>query len=401
MTSQPSVFGRAAEAGGGQGVAGEPGTILFEGEPGVPLMPPHGVRVLVADDDPAVRRALQRILTRGGFEVVIADDVGPALTAAQAAPPELALVDLSMPTSGLELVRQLKAAFGEAIHVAVLSGVTSDEVQDRCIEAGADEYLVKSVSAATLCRHLVAAARKQRAFVESRRARDHAERLHAYGAEAASLLAHDLNNSLATAVLEVELLAHELHLDGPQRESLAGTRYALQRMTALVSNFVDIARFEEECLHPDLREVVVRELVDAVMRTHRQAAPAATFRVDCPAELIGLFDRALIERVLHNLVGNAARHTPAGGEIHLTATTVESPGHTGGVAIMVHNSGPAVEPALAARLFSKYARGRTGRRGMGLYFCRLVCETHGGSVTLHNGAGGPTFRIDLPGRATG
>src|SRR6185295_10022698 len=85
------------------------------------LNAPSGVRILVVDDDPRVRRIVATAMARVGFHVFAADD-GPALSIAKHTPPDLAIVDFNMPTSGLEVVRNLKRLHGAAIWVVVLSG---------------------------------------------------------------------------------------------------------------------------------------------------------------------------------------------------------------------------------------------------------------------------------------
>ena len=66
------------------------------------------------------------------------------------------------------------------------------------------------------------------------------------------------------------------------------------------------------------------------------------------------------------------------------------------IEIAVHNTGPHVPPALASKLFGKYAQGKDGQRGLGLYFCRLACEAHGGSVRYEATPDGPMFVLSLP-----
>src|SRR5262245_52751879 len=75
---------------------------------------PQGVRVLVVDDDPRVRRIVVSTLVRVGFHVVAADDGTPAIAVAEANPPDVAVVDLGMPTSGYEVVRRIKQLYGAA-----------------------------------------------------------------------------------------------------------------------------------------------------------------------------------------------------------------------------------------------------------------------------------------------
>ncbi|HVV83347.1 MAG TPA: response regulator [Kofleriaceae bacterium] len=359
---------------------------------------PAGVRVLVADDDPRIVRAIASTLTRIGFDVRVANDGAPAMVMAEQSPPDLAIIDLGMPTGGNEVVRRLKELFGTAIHVQILSGTDEEEARLAAFDAGADGFLTKPISMKELQRRLVAAARSQRAYIEARQAREQADRLLAWGTEAAALLAHDLNNGLAVALSNMSYLSQVLTVTDDQGQALASTLRALKRMSGLVANFVDVSRFEDEALKPRPGVVRVRELMLEVMAVHAPSIGRdVRHAVTCDPELLGHFDEALVARVLHNLVGNAARYCHAGGMIRLTATgrpTIADEPPT--LDITVENTGPHIAPHLADKLFGKYALGKGGQRGLGLYFCRLACEAHGGTIRYVATPDGPSFVLTLP-----
>jgi two-component system, OmpR family, response regulator MprA len=101
------------------------------------------MRILVADDEPAVRDAVDRALRLEGHEVALAEDGRAALDAVAAAPPDVLVLDLLMPhVDGLEVCRRLRAA-GDRTPVLVLTA--RDAIADRVrgLDAGADDYLVK------------------------------------------------------------------------------------------------------------------------------------------------------------------------------------------------------------------------------------------------------------------
>jgi signal transduction histidine kinase len=359
---------------------------------------PSGVRVLVADDDARIRRAISSSLARVGCEVRTADDGATAIALGEQTPFDLAVIDLGMPTSGFDAVRRLKQLYGPAIHIEILSGTDDEPTRIAAFDAGADGYLTKPISIAELLRRLVAAARNQQAYIDARQAREQADRLLAWGSEAAALLAHDLNNGLAVALSNITYLAQVIQVGEDEQQALGSILRALRRMSGLVANFVDIARFEEDALRPRPGPVRLRALLLEVMAVHAPSiGRQIRHTVSCDPELTGLFDEALIARVLHNLVGNALRYCSHGGQIRVAAQAcVLRDGETPGVEISVHNTGPPVPPALASKLFGKYAQGKDGQRGLGLYFCRLACEAHGGGVRHEATPDGPVFVLQLP-----
>jgi signal transduction histidine kinase len=359
---------------------------------------PSGTRILVVDDNPRVRRSTAAALSRIGFHVITAEDGAPAIALAENTAPDLALVDFDMPTPGLVVVRRLKELFGPAIWVAVLSGEDGDEMRTACFDAGADDVLAKPAMIPELHRRMVAAARTQRAFVDARVARERTDRLLAYGAEAAAMLAHDLNNGLAVALCNMDFLEQTTTgLDGEQSQALTSTRNALRRMSGLVANFVDIARFEDAAVKPHSTINTLRGLLESVIEVHAVNCKVA-ITIVCTPELTGYFDLALVERVLHNLVGNAIRYCQTNGEIRVTAERLD-PADPHSVEIAVFNNGPVIPPEVEGNLFGKYAKGGNGKRGFGLYFCRLACEAHNGRIVYRGKSDGPTFFIRLPGRS--
>ena len=360
---------------------------------------PAGVRVLVVDDDERICRQMAAGLAAAGYQVVTAHDGTGAIAQADLTPPDVAIVDLEMPTSGIEVIRHLKARAGEAVHVIVMTGHDDEASRKAAFDAGTDDFVVKPTGLSELKRRLGAATRVQQAFVEIRLAKEAADRRMTYGAEATALLAHDLNNGLAVALSNLSYLQEELEqdLDEDKRDALGDTIRAMRRMSGLVANFVDIARFEDAAVKPMVTRANVASVLESVLEVNAAAITRGiSIRINCTPELEGRFDAALTERVLHNLVGNAVRYCNPGGEIVVSGQVWND---VGSVEIAVTNTGPPIPENIRTTLFEKYVRGAGGKRGMGLYFCRLVAEAHGARIDCESAPEGPCFVVRLPGRA--
>jgi signal transduction histidine kinase len=357
---------------------------------------PAGARVLVVDDDEQICRQLASGLAAAGYQVIAAYDGAQAIQCAEDTPPDVAIVDLEMPTGGLEVIKHLKKLAGPAVHVIVMTGHDDEPSRRDAFDAGTDDFVVKPTGLAELKRRLAAAIRTQRAYVEVRVAKEVADRRMTYGAEASALLAHDLNNSLAVSLANLQLIADETKLEPDLDDALKSSIRALRRMSGLVANFVDIARFEDAAVKPVISQVHVYSVVESILEVNASSLKnGVTVRIDCPRDLEGRFDSALVERVLHNLVGNACRYCNAGGEIVVAGRQWHD---QHGVKISVTNTGPQVPENIRGTLFGKYVRGGGGKRGMGLYFCRLVAEAHGGRIDYEAAEAGPSFVVRLPGR---
>lgn len=360
---------------------------------------PVGVRVLVVDDDERICRQMASGLAHAGYQVVTANDGASAITQAEQTPPDIAIVDLEMDgTSGLDVIRALKQQAGPAVHVIVMTGHDDEKNRADAFESGTDDFVVKPTGLAEIKRRLTAAMRKIRAYVDVRLAKEAADRRMTYGAEATALLAHDLNNGLAVALGNVQYLNDELQgVDADQKDALTSTIRSLRRMSGLVANFVDIARFEDAAVKPIVAEVRVSEVLGSVLEVNSSLlSRGARIEIDCAADLSAKFDAALVERVLHNLVGNAARYCNQNGLIRVSGSQWND---AGSVDLRVLNTGPQIPENIRPQLFGKYIKGAVGgKRGMGLYFCRLVAEAHGGRIDVEAAAEGPCFVMRLPGR---
>jgi two-component system, sensor histidine kinase and response regulator len=357
---------------------------------------PSNVRVLLVDDDRALCRQMAASLAMAGYQVVTAHDGDSAIAQAAETPPDVLVVDLGMPTSGLEVIRAVKHLHHSAVYVMVLTGSDEESSRAEAFAAGCDDYMVKPVMPAELKRRLAVATRTQRAFVTTRLAKEAAERRIVYGHEASALLAHDLNNGLAVSLSNLQFLIEVLTVDQDQGEALAAMLRSLRRMSGLVANFVDIARFEDAAVKPHCTLNHVKELIESVIEVHAVGCKVRV-GVDCEPDLTGWFDVALIERVLHNLVGNAVRYCRADGEIRVSVNRFDV-ADPQSVEIVVFNNGPAIPPEVQANLFGKYSKGTNGKRGFGLYFCRLACEAHNGRIVYRGKSDGPSFVIRLPGK---
>ncbi len=359
--------------------------------------PPEAVtnaaRILLADDDRQVRRTVGRVLRKRGFEVIEAVDGVEAMEAAAVSPPDLALVDLRMPRkNGFDVVRELKSA-NPRLPVLVLSGWDDAEDRVQAFDVGADDFIAKPVYMKELLRRIDAFERTRRAYLELQALNEHADHLRLFAAEAAALLAHDLNNGLSIASANMQFIDEELRDGAGNSELVAASsagRRALRRMIGLVANFVDISRLEDAALQVVRFPVKVGDLLRSTGQIHETSRnDIEGLTVTCEADFVCEIDPMLTERVLHNLLNNATRYVDAGGKIAINAH-LEDEGTT--LYIGVANTGAVIPPDKRNGLFEKYGKAGDGKsqRGMGLYFCRLACEAHGGSIRVE----------DVPGFAT-
>jgi signal transduction histidine kinase len=309
------------------------------------------------------------------------------MEAAQLHPPDLALVDLRMPRKdGFDVVRELKLA-NPRLPVLVLSGWDDAEDRVQAFDVGADDFIAKPVYMKELLRRIDAFERTRKAYLELKALNEHADHLRLFAAEAAALLAHDLNNGLSIASANMQYIDEELRetkADSELVEASSAGRRALRRMIGLVANFVDISRLEDAALQVMRFPTKVGDLLTSTGQIHETSrGDIEALRVTCDLDLVCEIDPMLTERVLHNLLNNATRYVDTGGRIGIEAY-LEDDGDT--LFIGVGNTGASIPHEKRDGLFEKYGKADDGKsqRGMGLYFCRLACEAHGGTIRIED-----------------
>jgi len=360
--------------------------------------------MLVVDDDPPSRRLLEGYLLAEGYEVLVAGDGPTALALARERAPDVVLLDVMMPgMTGHEVCRTLKGdprtRLCQVMLVTALDG-TPDRVQG--LDVGADDYATKPVRREELLAQVRALVRARGLLREIERARNElAERnaeLSLKKALAQSIV-HDLKSPLAAILGNLELLGRRAGSDlAPLVER---SQQGAERMRKMILDLLDVERIEDGRLVPQLAQVELGALARVAIEEHEVQARARRVELSFVAcgPVWAEADTGLLRRILDNLLSNALAHSPAGSRIEVRAGQRPE-----GVELTVTDQGPGVPEALREKVFEKYARvgsqGDATNRGLGLTFCRLAIEAHGGTIWVEAApAGGACFRAVLPAAA--
>jgi len=242
-------------------------------------------------------------------------------------------------------------------------------------------------------------ARLSHALEAEQAARSEAERAVRIRDGVLAVVAHDLRNPIGRIATTVSLLLEE-SLAAPDRAKLlAMLRRTTAGMSRLVQDLVDVASLEAGRLAIDREPLDPRQLVIDVCDAFRASAAERGLRLVCDSGTgvpIVAADRGRIVQVLNNLLDNAMRLTPAGGELVVRAELVE-----GSARLTVSDTGPGIEPEELPHLFDRFWQGQRSRRGsagLGLAIAKGIIEAHGGRIGVESTPGhGSTFYIFLPG----
>jgi PAS domain S-box-containing protein len=216
------------------------------------------------------------------------------------------------------------------------------------------------------------------------------------------MVIHDLRAPTSTATMTLDLLldpAREVLTPEQQNEWLRNARRAAGRILELVNTLLDVSQLESGQMPLQREPVVLEHLAAEACQAQAPLAGQKDLQLvnAAPAALPRAWvDPRLIGRVLQNLINNAIKFTPAGGAIRVEAAVegAEPPM----LRVSVQDSGPGIPAEIQSRLFQKFARGQQPGHGsgLGLAFCRLVVEAHGGRIWAESEPGqGSTFSFTV------
>jgi len=357
-------------------------------------------RILVVDDEMLNRALLRACFSNSGHVIVEASDGFEALVAAEDVTPDLVLLDVMMPgMDGFECVRQLRALFdADPVPIVLVTALHDRAARLTGLAAGADELLTKPIDREELLVRAGNLLALRARSLELRRRNVELAELRRFQDDTMAMIVHDLKGPLSVIHASVDYLLGLDDRDTETRATLADCRQASARISRLVGNILELAHAEAGRLSLHAVPGPIAPLVETVLGPRRTGLERRGVQTAIDAAVTVEVDRDLMTRTLENIVDNAARHTPQGGLIRVWGRAVP-----GGVELRIGNSGSAIPEPNRALVFEKYtqmrdAHGR-GSVGLGLYFCRLAVEAHGGSIWIEETPELPTviaLRLPVP-----
>jgi signal transduction histidine kinase len=301
----------------------------------------------------------------------------------------------------------------KTIPVILVTALSEKQHRVQALEAGADDFISKPVDQTELTVRvksllriksyqdeisdkLLEIAAKNARLMELEKVKD----------GLSHMIIHDLRNPLTAISTYLQLAAMDAgNLPDPQKERVDRCLFFCQELERMIQNLLDISKMEEGKMQLTRESFdlsgMVAEVLERFTPTVKEKKIALSFSGNGDPPQIPL-DRSILKRVMANLVDNAIRYTPKGGAI---AVTLDSAAGEESLCLSVKDNGSGLPVEYHQKVFDKFEQvrlkksgDRAGSSGLGLAFCKIAVEAHGGRIWVESeGLGkGCTFRVLLP-----
>lgn len=362
--------------------------------------------LLVVDDEANNRDVLSRRLTRQGHAVRTALNGREALKMLHESAFDLVLLDIMMPDmDGYEVLGRIKGdPHLQAIPVIMISALSEVQSVVRCLEAGAEDYLTKPFNPTLLKARIGASLERKRGrdretllFEQLQENYKRLQVVEKLRDDMRNMIVHDLRTPLTSVIVGIEMLDQEGGLNDVQQEIIAFASSGGKNLLGMINDLLDVEKMESgstqlayEILSP---ATLIADATRQVSALVQQAE--ATLVVEAAQHLPGFAgDQGKLSRTLVNLIANAIRFA------HRGTVTVSAAVTGNHMRFSVRDDGPGIPRDAFERIFEKFgqldSRSRIGT-GLGLAFCKLAVEAHGGQITVESVMDeGSTFSFTIP-----
>lgn len=360
-----------------------------------------GANILVVDDTVENLRLLSVMLGAQGYEVRPVTNGRQALQAVERDPPDLILLDINMPgMNGYEVCVQLKANPAlKDIPVIFLTALSDVADKVKAFDVGGIDYITKPFQLEEVQARVRTHVALRRAGLELSDSYKRLASLERLRDDLVHMVVHDMRSPLTVMLGHLQMLREGplKGLSGDALEDLTAAERAARRLGRMANDLLDVSRLEEGKL--PLRKEESDLVLAASDAIGNLGVLGRSLELHAPGQVRCSFDVDLVRRVLENLISNAIKHSRAGDVLQVSVATTE-----GRARVEVRDQGPGVPLEARQRIFEKFESDapRAERKkyhsvGLGLTFCKLAVEAHGGAIGVSSREPkGSVFWFELP-----
>lgn len=225
------------------------------------------------------------------------------------------------------------------------------------------------------------------------RLRDSIERLSAFATD----LAHEMRTPVSNLMMQTQVMLTQARTPDEYREVLASNLEEYERLARTVGDMLFLAKADNGLIVPTREDVDLANEIADLFDYYEALAEDSGVRLACSGAAVVSGDRLMLRRAMSNLLSNAIRYSPRGGEVRVTLT--ESAGKAG---VSVENPCQEMPAGNLDRLFDRFYRADPARRetgdgaGLGLAITRSIARAHGGDIAVSASTAGIRFEMALP-----
>ena len=376
-------------------------------------------KILVVSDQADNAGVIAQQLLEAGFATTWVGDDAAAISALESEDFSLALLDVMTPkANGIEVLSHIRDT-GKNTAVIMMTSGCNENLAVEHVKGGVVDYLSKPFTADDMLQRVMRAIANRRVLLEKQRLEQEKD-------DFVSMLSHDMKNPLTAVIGSIDIM-REGRL-GPVNEEQAEYLHAAidscNEVIAMIDNLLDIHRFEAGRMQMNLTVHGAAEILRTVTRRFKRIAEHDGIRLkerlshEMPKIAV---DKNAFSRVIANLLANAVKFTPEGGEIIVSCLCQKDtempwerlPAYVNlpegfadqgcHVRVSVRDTGSGISADDLGLIFERYVQSRSGvgrergGAGLGLAFCKMAVEECGGVIWAESEAGdGSEFTILLP-----
>jgi signal transduction histidine kinase len=367
-----------------------------------------GQKILIVDDEANNIKLLKGILFPQNYKFSEALSGEEALDLVRQISPSLILLDVMMPgINGFEVCQKLKQdEKTKSIPIIMVTALNEKEHRLKAVESGADDFLSKPLDSTEVVIRVRSLLRLKSYHDEIVAKNNHLLELEKIKDGLIHMVVHDLRNPLWAVFGYLDLLLlDKQQFTQSQTKLIESCRGSCRELKEMVDSLLDIYKMEEGQMELNIEKADLEDLVDEsiqpflIQATKKQIALSHD---QSDRRLSIQVDPRMMKRVLANLINNAIRHTPSGGKIKIATGPYQN---NGNFYVEVKDTGNGIAPAYHKKIFNKFEQIKlqksgisVGSSGLGLAFCKLAVEAHGGRIWVESrGEGeGAIFQFTLP-----
>lgn len=356
--------------------------------------------ILIVDDEPGNFDVIEILLVKEKYDLRYASNGYDALIQIEEYQPDAILLDVMMPDfNGFEVCRTIKANPNwQHIPILMVTALTAKEDLAKGLESGADDFISKPVSGIELRARINSMLRIKRQYELQQELVQVKEASLQLREEMSYAIVHDLRNPLASITFATELLLRT-ELQENQRKKLDQIVMSGKRLRFMIDNLLIMAKIDAGKLVLNRTNVDLHQLAKNVLSEFQIIANQSDIELIAHLPEPGNFfclDAAMMQRVIDNLISNAIKFSSSHERVELKIEIQDEDR----LKIQVKDWGKGINEKLRQRVFEKYEIGEVAKgvsqTGLGLSFCKLVVETHGGRIYVEdNQPKGSIFTVEI------